>query len=108
MLSELFMVLGTLLPRWLIKNTPIYSIGLSHLIGTPKNKSKMNYKINTMLYATDTRMQNPLWRLTIFMLQFVIGGCHLELLWKHVSMSLQIGLTFGIFVLGNGEVSWSM
>ncbi len=34
------------------------------------------------------------------MLQFIIGGYHQGL--------LQIGLAFGIFVLGNGEVSWSM
>jgi hypothetical protein len=32
----------------------------------------------------------------------------LGLLLRQVSMSLAIGLAFGIFVLYNGEVSWSM
>jgi hypothetical protein len=42
------------------------------------------------------------------MLQFVVGGYHQELLRRHVSMSLQISLTFGIFVSSSGEVLWFM
>jgi hypothetical protein len=38
----------------------------------------------------------------------IVGGCHQGLLWRQVSMSLQIGLTFSIFMSSNGEVSWSM
>ncbi len=53
-------------------------------------------------------MQNPLCTLTTFMLQFIVGGYHQRLLWKQVSMSLEIGLAFGIFVSRNEEVSWSM
>jgi hypothetical protein len=49
-----------------------------------------------------------LWRLTISMLQFIVGGYHQGLLRRQVFMSLQIGLTFGIFMSTNGEVSWSM
>jgi hypothetical protein len=37
MLSKLFMVMGTLLSRWLIMNALVYSIGFSRSIGTPKN-----------------------------------------------------------------------
>jgi hypothetical protein len=48
-----------------------------------------------------------LMELMVFMLQFIVGGYHYGLLWRPVSMSLQIGLAFGIFVFGNGEVSWS-
>jgi hypothetical protein len=42
------------------------------------------------------------------MLQFVVNGYHRRLFQKQVSMNLQIGLTFGIFVSSNGEASWSM
>jgi hypothetical protein len=35
--SKLFMAMGTLLSKWLIKNALVYSIGLSHSISTPKN-----------------------------------------------------------------------
>jgi hypothetical protein len=79
-LSELFMGLGTPLSWWLIRSTHVYSIGFNHLIGTPNNSSNLSCKINTMLLATSTRMQNPLWRLTISMLQFVVVGCHQGLL----------------------------
>jgi hypothetical protein len=37
-----------------------------------------------------------------------VGSFHQGLFLRHVSMSLQIDSTFGIFVLGNGEDSWSM
>jgi hypothetical protein len=98
MLSKLFMVLKSLLLGWSIMNAPIYSIGLSRSISTPKNWSNLSYKINTTLCATNTRMQNPLWRLMVSTLQFVISGCHQVLLRRQVSMSFQIGLTFGILV----------
>jgi len=67
-LLELSMVLGTFLSRWLIRNVPIYSIGLNRSINTANNWLNLNCKINTMFYATNTRMQNPLWRSTISML----------------------------------------
>ncbi len=70
----LFMVLKALLSKWLINNTHVYSIGFNRSIGTPKNWSNLSCKINTMVYANNTRMQNPLWRLTTFMLQFVVDG----------------------------------
>ncbi len=38
----------------------------------------------------------------------LVVGCHQGLLCRQVSMSLQISLAFGIFVSGNGKVSWSM
>jgi hypothetical protein len=53
-------------------------------------------------------MQNPLWSLIVSMLQFVVGGYNWRLLWKHVSMNLEIDLTFGIFVSNDGKVSWSI
>jgi hypothetical protein len=76
MISKLFMVLGTLMSRWLIKNTHVYSIGLSRSIGTSKNWSNLGCKINTMLYAINIRIQSPLWKFMVFILQFVVGGCH--------------------------------
>jgi hypothetical protein len=42
------------------------------------------------------------------MLRFVVGGFCQGPLLRQVSMSLQIGSTFNNFVLGNGEISWSM
>ncbi len=108
MLLELFMVQGTLLLRWLIRSTPIYSIGIIHLINTPSNWSNLSCKMNTRLFATNTRMPNPLGMLAFIMFSFIPGGFHLGLLLRQVSMSLAIGLAFGIFVLYNGEVSWSM
>jgi hypothetical protein len=81
-LSKLFMVLGTPLLGWLIRSAYVYSIGFNRLIGTLNNWSNLSYKINTMFFATSTRMQCPLWKLTISMLQFVVGGCHQGLLLK--------------------------
>jgi hypothetical protein len=37
MVSKLFMVMRTLLSKWLIKNALVYSIGLNRSISTPKN-----------------------------------------------------------------------
>jgi hypothetical protein len=42
------------------------------------------------------------------MLQFIVGGYHQRLLQRKVSINLEIDLVFSIFVLSNGEVSWSM
>jgi hypothetical protein len=47
-------------------------------------------------------------QLTMVMLSFVPNGYHVGLLLKQVSTSLAIGLAFNIFMLNNGEVSWSM
>jgi hypothetical protein len=60
------------------------------------------------LFATNTRMPNPLGMLIVILFSFVLGGFHLGLLLKQMSMSLAIGLNFGIFVSKNGEVSWSI
>ncbi len=62
-LSKLFTVLGTFLLGWLINSTPIYSIGVNCLIGTPKYSSNHVCKINRTFFVTSPRMQNPLWRL---------------------------------------------
>jgi hypothetical protein len=53
-------------------------------------------------------MPNHLRMLTINMLSFVHGGYDSGPFLRHVSISLAIGLTFGIFKSNNGEVSWSM
>jgi hypothetical protein len=58
-LSKLFMVMGTLLSRWLIKSAHVYSFRLSCLIGTLNSQSSLSFKINTKVFATNTRMQNP-------------------------------------------------
>jgi hypothetical protein len=108
MLSELFMVMGMLLSRWLIRSTHVYSIGIIHSINTPNNWSDLICKMSTSLFATSTRMPNPLGMLIVIMLSFVLSGFHLGLFLRQMSMSLAIGLTFGIFVSNNGEVSWSM
>jgi hypothetical protein len=100
--------LRTFLSRWLIRNALVYSIGFNCLIHTPNKWSNLSYKVSTMLYATYTRMQNLLWKLIVSMLWFVVVGCHQGLLQRQMPMSLQIGLTFGIFMSSNGEVSWSM
>jgi hypothetical protein len=42
------------------------------------------------------------------MFSFVLGGYHLGLLLRQVSMSLTIGLVFGICESNNGEVSLSI
>ncbi len=55
-LSKLFMVMGTLLSRWLIKNAHVYSIGFSCLIDTPNSRSNLSCKITTKVFATNTRM----------------------------------------------------
>jgi hypothetical protein len=47
MLLKLFMVLGTLLLRSLIRSAVVYSIGLSHSIGTPNSWSNLSCKVNT-------------------------------------------------------------
>jgi len=53
--------------RWLIRNHLF--IPLNHLINTSNiNRSNLNYKINTRLFATNTRTQHPLGRLIISML----------------------------------------
>ncbi len=59
-LSKLFMVSRTLLLRWLIRNTFIYSIGLNHLIITPNNWSDLSCKMSTRFFATSIRMPHPL------------------------------------------------
>jgi hypothetical protein len=64
--------------------------------------------MSTRLFVTSIRMPNPLGMLTIIILSFILGGFHLGLLLRQVSMSLAIGLIFGIFMSDNGEVSWSM
>jgi hypothetical protein len=53
-------------------------------------------------------MPNRLWMLIVIMFPFIPSGYHLGLFLRHVSMSLVIGLTFGIFESNNEEVSWSM
>jgi hypothetical protein len=57
-LLKLFMVMGTLLLGWLIKNALVYSIGFNRSIGTQKIWLNLSCKINTTFYATNTRMQN--------------------------------------------------
>jgi hypothetical protein len=106
--SKLFTGLGTPLLGWLIKSTHVYSIRFNYLIDIPKNSSNLNCKINIMFFAVSIKMQNPLWRLIVFMLQFVVGGCHQGLFLRQVSMNLQIGLALSIFVSNNGKASWSM
>jgi hypothetical protein len=104
----LFMVLGTPQSRWLIKNAHVHSIGINHLINTPNKWLNLSYKMNTRFFATSLRIPHPLGMLIVTMLLFIVGGFHLGLLLRHVSMSLTINLTFGIFVSNKGEVSWSM
>jgi hypothetical protein len=64
--------------------------------------------MSTRLFAIRIKMPNHSTMLIVIMLSFVPSGYHLRLFLKQVSMSLTISLTFGIFVLDNGEVSWSM
>ncbi len=56
-LSKLFMVMVTLLSWWLIRNTHVYSIGLSCSIGTPNNWSNPNCKINTTYKSAKSLME---------------------------------------------------
>jgi hypothetical protein len=64
--------------------------------------------MNTRILSISTRMQHPLGMLIVIMLWFVVNGFHLGLFLRQVATSLTINLTFGICVLNNGEVSWSM
>jgi hypothetical protein len=61
MLLELFMVVG-------IDKKHTYLFHWIQSFDRHTKKNQTSYKINIMFYATNTRMQNPLWRLMIFML----------------------------------------
>ncbi len=67
--SELFMVQGTPLSRWLIRSALVYSIELNHLINTLNNLLDLSCKMNTRLFATNTRMPHPfaLQEITIYL-----------------------------------------
>jgi hypothetical protein len=98
----------TPLSKWLIRSAHVYSIRFNHSISTPNNWSNLSCKMRIRLFAISTRMPHPLGMLMVIILLFVVSGFHLGLFLRQVSMSLTIGLAFGIFVLDNGEVSWSM
>jgi len=59
--------------------------------------------MSTRFFATSARMPHPLGKLIIIMFYFIVGGFHLGLFLRQVSMRLAIGLTFGIFMLNNGR-----
>jgi hypothetical protein len=65
----LFMVQGTPLSRWLIRSALVYSIELNHLINTLNNLLDLSCKMNTRLFATNTRMPHPfaLQEITIYL-----------------------------------------
>jgi hypothetical protein len=73
----LFMVQGTPLSRWLIRSALVYSIELNHLINTLNNLLDLSCKMNTRLFATNTRMPHPLalQEITIYL----TGKCNQEL-----------------------------
>jgi hypothetical protein len=51
MLSKLFMVMGTFLPWWLIKNALVYSITPNRSVGTPKKiKPKLQDQHNALCH----------------------------------------------------------
>ncbi len=93
-LLKLFMVQGTPLSRWLIRNAHVYSIRVIHLINTLNNQLDLSCKMKIRLFATNTRMPNPLGMLTIIMFSFILSGFHLGLFLRQVSMNLTIGLAY--------------
>jgi hypothetical protein len=55
MLSELFIILGMPLSKWLTKIVHVCSIQLNCLISIPNNWSNLSYKINTRPSTSSTK-----------------------------------------------------
>jgi hypothetical protein len=100
------MVWGTLLSRWMIRSTIVYSIGLNHSIKTPKIWSNLNCKMNIKVfwhrYKNATSLGDVDYHYVLICSKWLSFGVGSK------ASVHELSNWISIFVSNNGEVSWSM